>query len=202
MKNQEEKRLPDKLADGLSGIMIIICVIIFAVMVFAVSYGVIGRYIPFIKNPRWTQELAILCMVWLCFLGSGYGIKEGLHVRTSLLCLYIIGGSQYHVDHLWNSASGADKKSENVSNWMAYGNYVSFCGSWGHLWSGDVSVPCLERGILGHECDSNFNFNDYFFCADLFGIPYFLFHDGFCGSYDPLPGAFSYTGGEYYGRWN
>ena len=52
MKNQEEKRLPDKLADGLSGIMIIICVIIFAVMVFAVSYGVIGRYIPFIKNPR------------------------------------------------------------------------------------------------------------------------------------------------------
>lgn len=50
MKNQEEKRLPDKLADGLSGIMIIICVIIFAVMVFAVSYGVIGRYIPFIKT--------------------------------------------------------------------------------------------------------------------------------------------------------
>lgn len=77
MKNQEEKRLPDKLADGLSGIMIIICVIIFAVMVFAVSYGVIGRYIPFIKNPRWTQELAILCMVWLCFLGSGYGSKKG-----------------------------------------------------------------------------------------------------------------------------
>ena len=34
------------------------------------------------------------------------------------------------------------------------------------------------------------------------GITYFLFHDGFCGSYDPLPGAFSYTGGEYYGRWN
>ena len=86
MKNQEEKRLPDKLADGLSGIMIIICVIIFAVMVFAVSYGVIGRYIPFIKNPRWTQELAILCMVWLCFLGSGYGIKEGLHVRSNILC--------------------------------------------------------------------------------------------------------------------
>ena len=85
MKNQEEKRLPDKLADGLSGIMIIICVIIFAVMVFSVSYGVIGRYIPFIKNPRWTQELAILCMVWLCFLGSGYGIKEGLHVRMTVI---------------------------------------------------------------------------------------------------------------------
>ena len=65
--------------------------------------------------------------------------------RTSLLCLCIVGGSQCHVDHLWNPASGADKKSENVSNWMAHGNYVSFCGEVGGiLWFGDVSVPCLK----------------------------------------------------------
>ena len=106
MKNQEEKRLPDKLADGLSGIMIIICVIIFAVMVFAVSYGVIGRYIPFIKNPRWTQELAILCMVWLCFLGSGYGIKEGLQIRQHagigiLNQIHIV-----HLDHVGQLIAG------------------------------------------------------------------------------------------------
>lgn len=80
-----KKRLPDKLADGLSGFMITVCVMIFAVMVFSVSYGVVGRYLPFVRNPRWTQELAILCMVWLCFLGSGYGIKEGLHVRMTVI---------------------------------------------------------------------------------------------------------------------
>lgn len=75
----------DRMADGFSRLMMAVCVLIFAIMVFSVSYGVIGRYIPFIRNPRWTQELAILCMVWLCFLGAGYAIKEGLHVRMTVL---------------------------------------------------------------------------------------------------------------------
>lgn len=90
--NQEKQKDPgksvtalDRAADVLSKIMMGLCVAIFGVMVFSVSYGVIGRYIPFIRNPRWTQELAILCMVWLCFVAAGYAIKEGLHVRMALL---------------------------------------------------------------------------------------------------------------------
>lgn len=75
----------DRFADIFSKIMMALCIAIFAVMVFSVAYGVIGRYIKFVKNPRWTQELAILCMVWLCFLGSGYAIKEGLHVRMVVI---------------------------------------------------------------------------------------------------------------------
>lgn len=75
----------DRAADLLSNIMLVICVLVFALMVFSVFYGVVGRYLPFVKNPRWTQELAILCMVWLCFLGSGYAIKEGLHVRMTVI---------------------------------------------------------------------------------------------------------------------
>lgn len=86
---EQRLRLLEKVADAISAFMIMICVLIFAVMVFSVSYGVIGRYIPFVRNPRWTQELAILCMVWLCFLSAGYAIKEGLHVRMSILDLII-----------------------------------------------------------------------------------------------------------------
>lgn len=75
----------DKIADGISTGMLLLCVVVFAVMVFSVSYGVVGRYLPFVRNPRWTQELGILCMVWLCFLSAGYAIKEGLHVRMSII---------------------------------------------------------------------------------------------------------------------
>lgn len=84
---QEKKAMTrlDHIADQISAVMIGLCIMIFTVMVFAVSYGVVGRYIPFIKNPRWTQELAILCMVWICFVSSGHAIKNGLHVRMSLL---------------------------------------------------------------------------------------------------------------------
>lgn len=141
MKNQEEKRLPDKLADGLSGIMIIICVIIFAVMVFAVSYGVIGRYIPFIKNPRWTSGtgdsvygMALLSWFWLrnqrrascendrdriyCAEKTGF--------RTSLLCLCIVGGSQYHVDHLWTQLLELTKRAKmSATGWPMGITYLS-----------------------------------------------------------------------------
>lgn len=77
--------LLDKAANILSAIMLGVCIAIFCVMVFSVSYGVIGRYIPFIRNPRWTQELAILCMVWICFVSSGYAIKNGWHVRMTVI---------------------------------------------------------------------------------------------------------------------
>lgn len=81
----------DRAVDLISNIMIGICVLIFALMVFSVFYGVLGRYLPFVKNPRWTQELAILCMVWLCFIGSGYAIKEGLHVRMTIIEFVVPG---------------------------------------------------------------------------------------------------------------
>lgn len=83
--NKKQKGNLDRIADVISTGMLILCVLVFAVMVFAVSYGVVGRYLPFVKNPRWTQELGILCMVWLCFLSAGFAIKEGLHVRMSII---------------------------------------------------------------------------------------------------------------------
>ena len=74
-----------KFEDIFSEIMMALCVIIFAVMVFAVCYGVLGRYLTFVKSPRWTQELAILCLVWLCFVSAGYAIKTDKHVRMSVI---------------------------------------------------------------------------------------------------------------------
>ncbi len=84
-ETNSRKSALDQAADYISTGMLILCVAVFAVMVFAVSYGVIGRYLPFVRNPRWTQELGILCMVWLCFLSAGFAIKEGLHVRMSII---------------------------------------------------------------------------------------------------------------------
>ncbi|MDD3253229.1 MAG: TRAP transporter small permease [Lachnospiraceae bacterium] len=90
MNQGEKKERPaiqafDRFANYFSEFMMTVCIVIFVIMVFSVSYGVAGRYIPFVKNPRWTQELAILCMVWLCFLCAGYAIKEGLHIRMTII---------------------------------------------------------------------------------------------------------------------
>ncbi len=68
-----------------SEVMIYICVAVFAVMVFSVSYGVLGRYLTFVRSPKWTQELATLCLVWLAFVSAGYAIKEDKHVRMTVI---------------------------------------------------------------------------------------------------------------------
>ncbi len=88
MQNTQDPQVKngfDLFADWFSFVMVKLCVCIFAVMVFSVSYGVIGRYLPFVKAPRWTQELAILCMVWLCFVGAGAAVKDGRHVRMTII---------------------------------------------------------------------------------------------------------------------
>lgn len=88
-KNTSAMQKLDRASNMVSKLMMSVCVFIFVVMVLSVSYGVLGRYIPFIKKPRWTQELAILCMVWLCFVGAGLAIKEGLHVRMNVLDVFL-----------------------------------------------------------------------------------------------------------------
>lgn len=89
MNEEKNTSKLDQICNTISKLMMIVCVVIFVTMVLSVSYGVLGRYLPFVKKPRWTQELAILCMVWLCFLGAGLAIKDGLHVRMNVLDTFL-----------------------------------------------------------------------------------------------------------------
>ncbi len=66
----------------------IICKLLFIVMVFSISYAVFGRFV--LKSaPRWCEELGILCMVWICFLSSTLAIKDGTHIRMTLLEVFL-----------------------------------------------------------------------------------------------------------------
>lgn len=58
--------------------------LVFATMIFSVTYGVIGRFAHFVRQPRWTQEMAVLCLVWLCFASAGYGIYDDKHANMSV----------------------------------------------------------------------------------------------------------------------
>ena len=74
----------DRFASLFTKIMVGFCALVFGVMIFAVTYGVIGRVAHFVRQPRWTQELAILCLVWLCFASAGYGIYDNKHANMTI----------------------------------------------------------------------------------------------------------------------
>ena len=74
----------DKFASIFTHIMLAFCALVFITMIFSVTYGVIGRFAHFVRQPRWTQELAVLCLVWLCFASAGYGIYDNKHANMTL----------------------------------------------------------------------------------------------------------------------
>lgn len=54
------------------------------VMVMSVIMAVFSRYITQ-KSMAWAEELAIICIVWLCMLSAQMGVYEGTHIRMTLI---------------------------------------------------------------------------------------------------------------------
>lgn len=52
-------------------------------MVVIVFYQVIGRYF-LNRPPRWTEEIALVVMIWIAMLGAGIGLKNDIHMRVEV----------------------------------------------------------------------------------------------------------------------
>jgi len=73
-----------KISRGIYFAIEVIAKLIFIVMVFSVSIAVVGRLV-FSKSPSWTEEIGILSLVWLCFLTAAMGVRDGSHMRMSII---------------------------------------------------------------------------------------------------------------------
>ena len=71
-------------ADMVYKLSLILNKILFIIMIFSISYAVIGRLVLH-TSPRWCEETGILCMVWMCFLTAAMAIRDGIHIRMTLL---------------------------------------------------------------------------------------------------------------------
>ncbi len=52
-------------------------------MVVIVFYQVLARYF-FNKPPKWTEEIALVTMIWIAMLGAGIGLKKDIHMRVEV----------------------------------------------------------------------------------------------------------------------
>ena len=73
-----------KFADVVYKCVLFLSKVITIAMVASVSYAVVGRFLlP--RTPRWCEEVGILCMVWICFLMASLAIRDGIHIRMTIL---------------------------------------------------------------------------------------------------------------------
>lgn len=54
-----------------------------AFMLIIIFYQVVARYI-FNNPPTWSEELALLVMIWISLLGAGIGFRKEIHMKVEL----------------------------------------------------------------------------------------------------------------------
>ena len=77
----------NKIADVLEGIANFICVVCLTVQVITIVVLVVGRY-WFHKVPVGTEELALLCMVWMALLSICLNVRKDEHLKMEVVDLF------------------------------------------------------------------------------------------------------------------
>ncbi|KQZ06038.1 hypothetical protein ASD19_13130 [Microbacterium sp. Root53] len=71
--------LIDRLMGGLDRVVQALCVVCLAVVLFAVTWQVLARYVTR-ASSSWTVDLAALAFVWLSMLAIALGVRQGRHM--------------------------------------------------------------------------------------------------------------------------
>ena len=66
-------------------VVMFICKILLIVDILVTSFAVAGRYIPFIPDPAWTEQVVLTCMVYMAVLSATLAIRKNAHIRMTAL---------------------------------------------------------------------------------------------------------------------
>lgn len=72
-------------------------------IVVVITYQVVARYQPWIRVPRWTEEVSLILMVWLSLIGSGLGLRAGEHLAMDIVVSQLPGRFQRILKTLFTS---------------------------------------------------------------------------------------------------
>ena len=67
-------------------VVMFICKILLIADILITSMSVAGRYIPFIPDPAWSEEVVLTCMSYMAVLSA---IRRGAHIRMTALDPYL-----------------------------------------------------------------------------------------------------------------
>ena len=64
------------------------------------SMSVVGRYVSFIPDPAWSEEVVLTCMSYMAVLSAALAIRRGAHIRMTALDSYLPKGVVKFLDIL------------------------------------------------------------------------------------------------------
>lgn len=66
-----------------------LCKLLLIVDIAITSMSVAGRYIPFIPDPAWSEEVVLTAMSYMAVLSAALAIRRGAHIRMTALDTYL-----------------------------------------------------------------------------------------------------------------
>lgn len=148
-------------------IVLILCKLLLIIDILITGLSVVGRYIPFIPDPAWSEEVVLTCMAYMAVLSAALAIRRGAHIRMTAFDHYLPKKVLWALDILadlcililavimilvgWKYAVGIGSK----------GTYVSMPGV-SRFWM-YFPVPLAGVAMLVFELESIYNHVKQFF---------------------------------------
>ncbi len=96
------KEMVKKFFDGVYSVNMFLCKIFLIADVLITSYAVLGRYcqqlaekyeafrwLGIIKDPAWSEEIVLTCMIYMAFLSAALAIRRRAHIRMTSMDQYL-----------------------------------------------------------------------------------------------------------------
>lgn len=72
--------------------VMLLCKLLLIVDIAITCMSVAGRYISFIPDPAWSEEVVLTCMSYMAVLSAALAIRRGAHIRMTALDIYLPKG--------------------------------------------------------------------------------------------------------------
>ena len=118
-------------------VVLFICKLLLIADILITTMSVIGRYVSFIPDPAWSEEVVLTCMSYMAVLSAALAIRRGAHIRMTAFDVYLPKIAVKVLDILADLAVCILGVIMMVVGW----NYATTLGGRGFY----VSMPWLSR---------------------------------------------------------
>lgn len=70
-------------------VVLVLCKLLLITDILITSMAVAGRYISFIPDPAWSEEVVLTCMSYMAVLSAALAIRRGAHIRMTAFDVYL-----------------------------------------------------------------------------------------------------------------
>lgn len=70
-------------------VVLFLCKLLLVVDILITTMAVAGRYISFIPDPAWSEEVVLTCMSYMAVLSAALAIRRGAHIHMTAFDRYL-----------------------------------------------------------------------------------------------------------------